>query len=110
MFALKITVLQPNKDLEQVFCANSKKAFLDLNANELSNIEASQMLKTGRHKWTMWPWEIADSFEGECIEETCTQSEVVEFCSRSDQVLLTFFAENNFFSASYKSNAFSCRT
>ena len=74
------------QDLEQVFCANSKKAFLDLNANQLSNIEASQVLKTGRHKWTMWPWEIADSFEGECIEETCTQSEVVEFCSRSDQV------------------------
>lgn len=41
--------------------------------------------KISRKKWAMWPWEIADSFEGECIEEKCSMSEVVEFCSRSDQ-------------------------
>jgi len=72
-------------NLESVFCEHSKKAFTDLYENVLPKIEASQVLrKTSRHKWTMWPWEIADSFEGECIEETCTKSEVVEFCSRSD--------------------------
>ena len=67
-------------DLEQVFCQNSIKKFNEQKDGfEQTREEANTFTKTknkARSKLAIWPWEYNDSFEGECIEEGCQDSEV----------------------------------
>jgi len=75
------------ENLEEVYCKNSRAKYLEINnigGEKIDEQDAKKFLKKGRKKLAIWPWEYADSFEGECIEEVCTKSEVDEFCSRQD--------------------------
>ena len=67
------------ENLEEVYCKNSRAKYLEINnigGNKIDEKDAKKYLKKGRKKLAIWPWEYADSFEGECIEEVCTKSEV----------------------------------
>ena len=67
------------ENLEEVYCKNSRSKYVEihnLGKNQIDEKEAKKYLKKGRKKLAIWPWEYADSFEGECIEEVCTKSEV----------------------------------
>ena len=67
------------ENLEDVYCKNSRKKYVEfhnLENNKIDGKEAKKLLKKGRKKLAIWPWEYADSFEGECIEEACDRSEV----------------------------------
>ena len=67
------------ENLEEVYCKNSRSKYVEihnLGKNQIDEKEAKKYLKKGRKKLAIWPWEYADSFEGECIEEVCSKSEV----------------------------------
>ena len=67
------------ENLEEVYCKNSRAKYLEINnigGEKIDEQDAKKFLKKGRKKLAIWPWEYADSFEGECIEEVCTKSEV----------------------------------
>jgi len=33
-------------------------------------------VKPARKKQKVWPWEFNDTFEGECVEESCEKDEI----------------------------------
>ena len=68
------------ENLEEVYCKNSRAKYLEINdigGEKIDGKDAKKFLKKGRKKLAFWLWEYNDSFEGECIEEVCTKSEVV---------------------------------